>query len=209
MTRAFLCSTILVLTAARMAGAQSVAPPLPREQPMLRPGDGVRITVWRQPELSGEFTVAEDGSIIHPVYQEIRVVGLTATVIEQRVGALLKRYENDPQFVVEPLLRVVVGGEVRTPGLFALPPGTTLEQALVLAGGATPQGKLSRVRLLRDGMEQTIAMSSGDLVAARMSVQSGDQIVVPRRTSFLRDYFWPAASIIGAAAAVLNVLRRY
>ena len=41
----------------------------------LKPGDMVRVTVWRKPELSGDFRVLADGSIAHPLYQAINVTG--------------------------------------------------------------------------------------------------------------------------------------
>ena len=36
----------------------------------LAPGDQIRITVWRKPEMSCDCTVAGNGTIIHPLYRE-------------------------------------------------------------------------------------------------------------------------------------------
>src|SRR5690349_4287754 len=45
---------------------QSVEPR--SDQVVLAPGDSVRVVVWRKPELSGDFIIAPDGSITHPLY---------------------------------------------------------------------------------------------------------------------------------------------
>ena len=39
----------------------------------IQPGDKVTITVWQRDELSGDFTVAPDGSLNHPLYRAVKV----------------------------------------------------------------------------------------------------------------------------------------
>lgn len=207
-------SAIAALCLALAAGGVSAqtAPPVGNASasgPVLQPGDALRITVWRIEELSGEFTVADAGFIVHPVYQEVHVAGVPIPQIEKMIRDLLLRYESEPQFVIEPLLRVVIGGEVRQPGLYSLPPGTTLAQAIVVAGGMTEQARTKSLRLLRAGVQSTVDFSRADAPALHTPIQSGDQILVARRSAFLRDYFWPIASAVGAMAGVLNVLRRW
>src|SRR5688500_9799339 len=91
-------------------------------EPGLRPGDAVRVEVWRQPELSGEFLVAEDGTLLHPLYRGVVVADVALAEVRQRIHALLTRYESHPEFVIQPLLRVAIGGEVGQPSLYRLPP---------------------------------------------------------------------------------------
>lgn len=43
--------------------------------PVLRPGDALRINVWGHPVLSGDFAVAPDSTLVHPVYQAVKVAG--------------------------------------------------------------------------------------------------------------------------------------
>ena len=65
-----------------------------------------QITVWQREELSGEFTVAPDGSLNHPLYREMRVTGMPVSQVEERVRSFLSAYEANPQLVVQPQYKV-------------------------------------------------------------------------------------------------------
>src|SRR5690606_29389866 len=105
-------------------------------------GDMVKVTVWRNAEMSGDFMVGVNGALRHPLYQEVPIAGVPLHEVEQRLAKFLTKYEQNPQIVVEPLFQVTVGGQVRTPNLYPLPRTTTISQAVALAGGATPDGRL-------------------------------------------------------------------
>ncbi|HEU5051393.1 MAG TPA: polysaccharide biosynthesis/export family protein [Gemmatimonadales bacterium] len=173
----------------------------------LMPGDVLRITVWRQPELSGEFRILEDGAVGHPLYQSVNVRNLSLPALTTRVREFLSTYEQNPQFVLEPLLRVAVGGEVRIPNLYMLPVGTTVSQAVAQAGGATESGNLRKVRLLREGSTRMIDLTDARSTAAGTPIRSGDELLVGRRGNVLRDFIGPFASILGAAAAIVGATR--
>jgi polysaccharide export outer membrane protein len=208
-----------LLALALLLGAAGAAPPLAAQAASaqvpapddtaaarIQPGDLVRITVWRQPEMSGEYAVAPDGSITHPLYREVRIAGLSPLRAEQELRAFLTRFEQNPHLVLEPRFRVSVGGEVRQPNLYSVAPGTTVQQVVALAGGPTENGRLSAVQLIRDGRIRTLDLTAprGDI--ARLAVASGDQVVVRRRSNVLRDVVGPIASLAAAAAAVVSVI---
>ena len=171
----------------------------------LRPGDLVRLAVFRQPELSGDFPVGSDGTLQHPLLSEVRVVGVSRAAIRERLREVLARYARDPSFVFDFLYRVTVTGEVRLPNLFSLSPETTLGQAVASAGGITEFGRLDRVHLVRDGRDVVVNLQSPDPAVASMRIHSGDQIRVTRRANLLRDYVGPFAAIIGAVAALAGI----
>ena len=175
---------------------------------VINPGDAVRIIVWRQPELSGDFEISADGSVKHPLYRELRLGGLRAGEAEALLRAFLSRFETAPQFVFEPLYRVSVTGEVRMPNLYTLSPETTIAEAVARAGGATERGRLDRVTLLRGGREIVVDLTRPEAGMAEMTIRSGDRIIVGRQRGLLREYIAPAASIVSAAAMLLNVLTR-
>jgi len=195
-----LASVVAVVRAAPAHGQDSAAA-------VLVPGDVIRITVWRQPELSGEFRIMSNGAIGHPLYQAINVRSMPVPALTERVRQFLATYEQNPQFTLEPLVRVAVGGEVRQPNLYTLPLGTTVSQAVAQAGGATERGNLAHVRLRRGGRTQNL-----DLISPRATdpgpIRSGDEILVGERRNSLRDVIGPLASVLGAAAAIIVATRQ-
>jgi polysaccharide export outer membrane protein len=174
----------------------------------LNPGDQVRILVWRNTELSGDFTVAANGTLMHPLYRELQVTGVPMATVEDRIRTLLTRYVTTPQFVISPLVRILVSGEVRSPSVYSVPPETTVAQAIVLAGGPTPTAQLDHVRLLRDRQEITVDLHRADSQAASLQIRSGDQILIPTRRNILRDYVMPVTTTVGAVAAITSIFWR-
>lgn len=178
-------------------------------QVVLRPGDAVRITVWRRPELSGEFVVDGGGALAHPLYRALQVTDVPLSVAEGRLKSFLTTFESNPSFAFEPLLRVTVSGEVTRPNLYSLRPETSIAQAIAIAGGPTARARVERVRLIRDGTTSIVDLSRPDAGLAQTRVRSGDQIQLDLRRSVFRDYVTPALTLTGATAAILNVILRY
>jgi polysaccharide biosynthesis/export protein len=73
--------------------------------------------------------------------------------------------------------RIYVSGQVHSQGAYSITEGTTLLQALALAGGPTERASLGRIRVFRlvDGKQKTIAVKLEDVV------RPGDTIFVPER----------------------------
>jgi len=190
------------------SSALGQAPPAPGATgagTVLGPGDVVLIEVWRQAELSGQFTIALDGTISHPLYRELRVAGLPMDEVESLVRVFLEGLEASPRFVVQPLFRVQIGGEVRAPNIYVIAPEVTLAQAIWLAGGPAERGRLDRVSLLRDGRETVLDLRRA--AAAPVYLQSGDEIIMARRGSFFRDYVVPFSSVFTATYSVLRIVK--
>ena len=199
---------VLLIMPLWSAAAQRRAPALTDLE--LRPGDALRVTVWRHLELSGEFVVAPDSTLVHPVYQTIKVAGVPFPEVKERLRRLLSTYEQDVQLVIEPLFPVTVAGEVRLPSLYRLPQGTTFSQAIAQAGGLTELGRLDKVRVIRRDSVMTLDLTGGYARYEGVPIASGDQILVARRTGFnlLRDVLYPVTSLTAAVAAVLAYSRR-
>ena len=177
--------------------------------PVLRPGDMLRITVWRHLEMSGDFAVAPDSTLVHPLYQAVKVAGAPLPVVRERLRGLLTTYEQGVEFVIEPLFAVTVAGEVRQPNLYQLPQGTTFAQAIARAGGPTELGRLDKVRVIRRDSTMDIDLGRGYSRYERLPIASGDQVLVGRRSgfNFMRDALYPLASLTAAVAAVLAYSR--
>lgn len=179
-----------------------------QSETVLSPGDLIRIDVWRQPTFSGDFGIAGDGSIRHPLYQTVRITGLPLTRARERVRSFLVDFVTEPQFVITPLLFVTVGGAVEQPNRYHLPPEVTVAGAVAGAGGATEDGRLDRVRLLRAGGEIVMDLTQPRSEVGRLPIKSGDQILVGRRRNVWREYIGPVASVAGATAAIVNAVLR-
>jgi protein involved in polysaccharide export with SLBB domain len=211
--RIFLAAALLIgLLPASLPGqallSQTSAPRPAVYEPVLQPGDFLRITVWRKPELSGEFAIRGDGTIADPFYSTVHAGGLPLSAATERVVGHVELYETNAWVTVVPLLRVAVRGEVRQPSLYTVSPETTVLQALMLAGGPTDRGNLRQIRVIRDGQETPVDLTRLDEVSAQQLVRSGDQIVVQRRRELFRDFIAPAASVTGAIIAVVNFVTR-
>jgi polysaccharide biosynthesis/export protein len=181
-------------------------------QAVLTPGDSVRIAVWRKPEFSGDFVIGADGSITHPLFRSVRVGGVPYATAEANLRKFLAQFEANPEFVMEPLVRVAVSGEVTRPQVFAVRPETSIGEAVARAGGSTREGAPNRVRVLRLGggqqQEFVIDLSNPGAGSGTIPVRSGDQIVVDKRRSFFRDILVPTLSIIGSVASIALLIDR-
>jgi polysaccharide export outer membrane protein len=206
-----LLPTVVSLVVSTAVGAQTAT--AVAEQVTLAPGDSIRVVVWRKPEMSGDFIVGPDGTITHPLYQAVRVGGIPFSTAQINLRNFLARFEQDPQFVAEPLIRVAVSGEVGRPAVYAMRPETSIPDAVAQAGGPRETGNKNRVRVLRkdvSGHQNQFYVSLVDPAAgaSTMRIHSGDQILVERKGSFFKDIFMPALSVIGSAASIYLVITR-
>ena len=179
-----------LLALSRPLSAQDAAGP----QSVLTPGDSVRIVVWRRPEFSGDYVIAADGSITHPLFRNVKVAGLPFARAEANLRTYLAQFEESPQFVIEPLIRLAVSGEVTRPSVFASRPETTIGEAIARAGGPTQFAATNRVRLIRStgsGQQQQTVINLQDSKGSpgTTALHSGDQIVIDRKRSFFKDIY--------------------
>ncbi|HKV49582.1 MAG TPA: polysaccharide biosynthesis/export family protein [Gemmatimonadaceae bacterium] len=174
---------------------------------VLHPGDEVRIFVWRNPELSGDFVIGINGALVHPLYQAVPIIGVPMQEVAARIRNFLKTYQSDPQIVVMPLLHVTVAGEVGKPSLYNFPRGTSIGEAIASAGGPSANGNIGKVSLFRDNREIKINLQSPLNAWASAPVQSGDAIIVNHRGSFWRDIFIPLLTLTGTAASIVTLVR--
>jgi len=183
---------------------------IPRDSSaVLHPGDSVKVAVWRNPELSGGFLVAEDGTLRHPLYQAVHVAGIPIDSVSTRLGAFLAQFTTNPQFVIEPEFHVVVRGEVRTPALYTLPLEATLGGAIAAAGGPTENAQLREVTLVRDRHSYRLDLSDPAAPWTASPIRSGDQIIIGRKSNLFFGTILPLFTASAALASLISVLRHY
>jgi polysaccharide export outer membrane protein len=167
----------------------------------IRPGDAVRLSVWRHPDLSGDFPVNQYGVVVLPKLGEVDVTGDTHRTLRERVLAALRETVVSPSIELVVLKRIRVLGEVQQPNVLFVDPTMTIADALAMAGGTTPQGRQGVVTLRREG----VALSADIRSDTRLSdtrIRSGDELVVPLRSWIDRN----SSALIGAGAALGGIL---
>lgn len=189
-----LTGSIALLATAGNVQAQSSSPPAtaalpaPAEQgtpqsPDYRMGSGdrVRVTVFGQKDLTGEYLVDGSGLLAFPLIGQIRAGGLTAGELEHQIRSKLT-----PDYLRDPNVSVVVlsyrpfyiVGEVKTPGSYPYVAGMSVINAIALAGGFTYRAKESSFYLSRAGKD---GQKSRMDATPDTQVQPGDVITVRER----------------------------
>lgn len=116
-------------------------------------GDKLRVTVFGQPDMSGEFAVDAAGQVTVPLVGAVDAARLT---VAELTKALTERLAKD--FLVDPKVSIdvlnyrpfYVLGEVKSPGSYAYVVGINIRQAIAIAGGFNRRAKTSTVTLYRD-----------------------------------------------------------
>ncbi|TWB46041.1 polysaccharide biosynthesis/export family protein [Nitrospirillum pindoramense] len=145
----------------------------------LGPGDRVRITVFGQQDLSGEYAVDGSGTLSFPLVGQVHAGSLTAAQLGKSLeSSLSPNYIKNPHVSVEVLSYrpFYILGEVKTPGSYAYVSGMTVLNAVALAGGFTYRAREDDFRLQRtakDGSktqvdaEPTTPVQPGDVITVR------------------------------------------
>ncbi|MEP7382748.1 MAG: polysaccharide biosynthesis/export family protein [Gemmatimonadota bacterium] len=169
------------------------------------PGDILRLRIWREPDMSGDFPVDAEGTATLPRLGAMRVVDIPRDSLQRLLVAEYARFLRNPSVEVTLLRRVRVVGEVRTPGLYTADPTMGLRDILALAGGPNPDGRTDRVRLDRGG-ESTWLTLTGAPPTDESRPRSGDQLFVPQRNWFARNtpIVATVASVTGALLIALS-----
>lgn len=188
--RAPLIAVLLMAPAIPTSGpAQDVEPranSAPDSANLLRPGDMIRLRIWREPDLSGDFAVDPTGSVVFPKLGPMTVTKQSPDTLRAKLIAAYRVYLNHPSIDVMFLRRVQVLGAVRNPGLYPVDPTMTLGDALALAGGTTPDGNPNKLSVIRGGVKISRKLSHGIRVADS-EIRSGDEIFVPERSWISRN----------------------
>ena len=122
------CAAILVLCSTGEVHAQS-------SDVTIVPDDLLMVAVEGQPDLSGQYEVKPDGSVLFPLIGRVEAAGLTAHALTGVLAGRLDAYIKAPRVRVEvrPPERVFVFGDVQQPGLYDLPKGMTVLELLLQA----------------------------------------------------------------------------
>lgn len=148
---------------------------------LLEPSNRIRVIVFNEQTLSGDFTLDHGGNISFPLIGTVRAGGVTAKVVAERIEEALARggFLRSPQVSVEvqTFRPFYVLGEVRQPGEFPYTTGVTVLGAIARAGGFDYRARRDGLVLVRevDGEQREY------LANERTPLQPGDVVIVLER----------------------------
>ena len=195
-----LAAALLLACLATFAAAQS--------EYRVQPGDTIAIEVLEDGSLNRSVVVLPDGRFSFPFAGTVRAAGRTVSQIEASVTAgIAENFADQPTVFVSIVPRerrssgpaaartidIYFLGEVNTPGLREVAPGTTMLQALAQSGGLTRFAATKRIQLRRSdsrGRNPRIipfnykALTDGASLASDITLKDGDVILVPERRLF-------------------------
>ena len=148
----------------------------------LGPGDKLRVTVFGEDNLSGEYTVSNNGGIALPLVGEVRAGGLTPVLFQTEVQDKLTAsgMVRTPRVSVDILdyRPFYILGEINKPGQYPYAIGMTVTKAVATAGGFTYRANNRMVYVTREGSAREVPVS----VTAATWVGPGDTIRVGERS---------------------------
>lgn len=198
--RALLLAALLVLPLRRGFAQETKS-----AEGSLKVGDVVKLGIWREPDLSGDFQVPESGVVIFPKIGAVRVVDRPLPELKDSLLAAYQKYLRNPSIDIRFLRRVNVLGEVKQPGIYPVDETMTIANVLALAGGARETGKPDEVQLFRDG-NKLIAHITQRTRLSDLPLESGDQIYVPERSWASRNSALMATLISGAVSVAIAII---
>ena len=142
--------------------------------------DRVRITVYGEPTLSGEYAVNTEGQISFPLVGMFKAGGLTLSELTTRLTAALGQgYFKDPHLVIDMVAYrpIYVLGEVNKAGQYPYQAGMTVLAAVASAGGFTYRANQKTVMIRHNGT----ADEERAPLTANLIVHPGDTIRIRER----------------------------
>lgn len=144
-------------------------------------GDDIKLTVFGQPDLSGEFNVGGDGTVALPLLGPVKAEGKTIQEFQDEVSQLYVKNQilNQPQVSVEVLnyRPYYIIGEVNKSGEYPYQSGLSVLDAIAVAGGYTYRANQGHVFITHKGRKKAVRYPAN----ASTMIKPGDVIRVPER----------------------------
>jgi polysaccharide export outer membrane protein len=146
----------------------------------LGPNDRIRLKVYGEQDVSGDYEVDGSGYVSVPLAGRVRAAGLTTRQLERAIAsALAKGMLRDPRVNVEVAAYrpFYILGEVKRAGEYPYKSGLTVLDAVASAGGYTYRANESKVAIRRAGS----AVEDIYPLDVPVLVYPGDNIRIPER----------------------------
>jgi polysaccharide biosynthesis/export protein len=160
---------------------QPTLPPVQAQAPgyVVGAGDQIRITVFGEPELTGDYNVGAQGSISYALIGDVPVAGLSTEEVAALLATRLRDgYLQDPRVSVAVVTYrpFYILGEVQRPGTYPYAPDLTVMSAVATAGGFTYRAN-QRMGYIRSvgGSERRVVLTGN------IPIRPGDTIRIGER----------------------------
>jgi polysaccharide biosynthesis/export protein len=200
MRRLMLLVLLTLALAPQSARAQAAGAP----NDAIRPGDYLHLIIFREPELSGDFQVPDDGVVMFGMIGPLQVTGMKSEELRLKLVEMYAKYLVNYTIRLDLLRKVTIAGAVMTPGVHALDGTKTVRDAVAIAGGVAPTGRMDRIELRRDG--ELVEVLMADRTIADSPIRSGDQIYVPEKSYVSRNGSTMIAAITGVVGIIVTLL---
>jgi protein involved in polysaccharide export with SLBB domain len=124
------------------------------------------------------------------------------------------RYVRDPIVHAQSLVRVSVSGSVARPGFYSMPADILLGDAIMHAGGPTPETDMGRT-VVKRGTSETLGRSAvqrairDGATLEQVGMRAGDEIVVGKKRNInFTQAIIVSASVLGSIVAIASLLNR-
>lgn len=143
--------------------------------------DKLRVIVYGEQSLSGEFVISGNGKISLPLVGEVQAAGLTVRTFQTAVeSALRDGYLKEPRVSVEVLnyRPYYIMGEIGSPGRYSYVSDLTVLNAVATAGGFTYRANKGKVFIKRigDTEERSYPLDATTVVLPGDTIRIGERL---------------------------------
>jgi len=185
-----LCLLALCLLVAACGAGANLGPVSDSEQkailqaatasPRLQAGEKIRVTVYGEPSLSGDYQIDPSGFISLPLAGTVKAVNLTPAELEQELAKKFRtKYLKNPKVTVTiaEFKPFYIIGEIEKPGAYPYTSGLNILSAIAIAGGTTYRASKSTVLIQHPGESGLREYP----LASSVPILPGDIIRIPQR----------------------------
>lgn len=151
-----------------------------KASPRLQAGEKIRVTVYGEASLSGDYQIDPSGFLSLPLAGTVKAAGLTQAGLEQELARKFRsEYLKNPKVTVSitEFRPFYILGEVKSPGEYPYKSGLNVLSAIAIAGGTTNRASRSTVLIQRSGGTEMREYS----LRSDIPILPGDLIRIPQR----------------------------
>jgi len=168
-------------------------------------GDRIWMLVEAESALTDTFTVRTGPILSLPLLGDVPLNGVLRSELVDHLTSYISRYIRNPVVTARSLIPLTVVGGVTTPGFYTVPTDGLFTDVLGLAGGPTATAKINEITIERDGEilydKEFVAQAIVEgRTIDRLSLEAGDQIIVPASTA--GGGFLGVLAVVGALIAI-------